>query len=181
MTVRSSPESKELQARHEEGQAEDPDHDRSSCWCCCVDCPDPEPMGDTMTDECIIDPDMADEPGRVGTIIRVEYTNRQVRVATRGEEGWLVAGYTRPMAFARLIGALVESLTIVWEPPHIEEPEYDSIILRIGKHGTIEAFWHGIGGWYHTASAKSWTWDAVTDGATRIIVLVRGKQLVVDL
>lgn len=41
MTVRS-PDSKELQAQHEKAQAEHPDHDRSSCWCCCVDCPDLE-------------------------------------------------------------------------------------------------------------------------------------------
>lgn len=137
---------------------------------------------ETTTDtECIVDPDLADEPSRVGTIIRVRYTNGQVRVASLGKEGWLVAGYTRPLAWVRLVGASVQSLTIVWEPPHIEEPEYDSIILRIGKHGTIEAFWHGIGGWYHTGATDAWTWDAVTEGATRIIVLVLGKRLMVNL
>lgn len=33
----------QLQGIHEQLQANDPGHDRSTCWCCCADCPDPEP------------------------------------------------------------------------------------------------------------------------------------------
>lgn len=30
----------EMQSLHEHRMATEPDHDVSSCWCCCLDCPE---------------------------------------------------------------------------------------------------------------------------------------------
>lgn len=47
----------EAQAIHDARRAADPDHDQSSCWCCCIDCgPFEEDAGRRITDTINSDP-----------------------------------------------------------------------------------------------------------------------------